>query len=233
MKSLGFTVLTSVVLVFASLANSSCKKETKKSNTAPAAGFSLSKTVVSEGDTLIISNLSQNASAFSWSFNGKTYSDQTPIIIATSAGKHNLLLTATSNGVSATHSVEVTVLPDTLYRLSNNLIKTWNIKSIKYNSMEQINSPCQFDDEMTLYHHNIDTFQYTEGPQTCPAGTYIFSVPQSGEWRFNSAKKTFDLSLSAFGSPINLNFNLTKVSYDSIGGFDPVNKVDILLIKKP
>lgn len=211
----------------------SCKDKTEG---LPVANFSLSDNSFKEGDTLQFVNSSDNASRFLWTSTYKNWSstESNPQLILDSAGHYTITLKAT-NGDSKTNSksLDLIVMPDTIFRLSNNSKKVWIVQSIMYNGSEMLNENCQKDDEFIVFRNGIkDTCNITEGKETCPDGTYIFELPASSDWRFDSKSKSFDFALTAFGTPINLNFSVQKCTRDTFEGMDAVNGVSIRLIKK-
>lgn len=210
-----------------------CKDKTEA---LPVANFSWSKTSFHEGDTLQFINSSSNASSVLWTSTYRNWSstEYSPQLVIDSAGQYTFTLKTTNgDGKTNSKSLDITVLPDTIFRLSNNSKKVWIVQSIMYNGSEMLNENCQKDDEFIVFRNGIkDTCNITEGKETCPDGTYIFELPASSDWRYDSKSKSFDFALTAFGTPINLNFSAQKCTRDTFEGTDAINGVSIRLIKK-
>lgn len=201
----------------------------------PEAAFSPSKAEIREGDTITFINSSKNGSVFTWQIapNGWSYIGEEATFIFTDAGSYDINLTAKNgDGLSDTKKQTITVLPDSIFRLSNRRSKTWTIRSILYNGNELLTENCQQDDEFIVYRNAADTCQITEGRDTCPDGTYIFALPATSQWRFNSENSSFEFALTAFGSPINLSFGVKYLTRDSFYGFDADNNVHLKMGRK-
>lgn len=211
----------------------SCKVEEEPIPTIKTGTY---RAVNSEGDTVVFSNSTSHASAYEWNIPdlGYTSTEKEPSIVVTEAGSYTVYLKAfNGDGAFAESSMQLEILPDSVYRLSRNSVKVWIVKSILYGGNEMLTQPCQKDDEFTVYHGTADTCTMTEGTNTCPAGTYIFELPASSEWRFKSSTKSFEFSLNAFGSPVNLSFVTQELTHQTFRGIDNANGVSITLEAKP
>ncbi|MBS3914136.1 MAG: PKD domain-containing protein [Bacteroidetes bacterium] len=220
-----------IIALFVTLPAISCKKQTEPS---PVADFGFSLFEVYEGDTLVFLNSSKNVSVSFWempALNWKSEEFQ-PQYVFTDAGLYQVnLLVKNGDGLTDSKSLNVNVKPDSIYRLSGNSKKVWIVKSIIYNGNELQTQPCQMDDEFIVFHNQADTCNLTEGTDTCANGTYLFDLPATSQWRYNSAG-TFEFALTAFGSPINLNFDIKYLSKDSFAGYDAINSVSFRLARK-
>jgi PKD repeat protein len=220
-----------ILLVLTAVLGFSCKKQTEP---APVADFGFSLFEVHEGDTLVFLNTSKNVAASFWempSLNWKSQEFQ-PKYIFTEAGLYQVNLTVKNgDGLSDSKSLNVNVKPDSIYRLSGNSKKVWIVRSIIYNGNELQTQSCQMDDEFIVFHNSADTCNLTQGTDTCASGTYLFDLPATSQWRYNPAG-TFEFALTAFGSPINLNFGIKYLSKDSFAGYDPINGVSFRLARK-
>ncbi len=225
--TLGFVLTAGIVVIDA------CKK---KEEAAPVADFTVNSTSINEGDSLILTNKSSNGKSYKWSYSGSSWSstDASTYFVVDSAGTFSLTLEAKNgDGKSSTKKMDITVLPDTVWRMSNNGKKIWIVKSIKLNGVEQLANSCQQDDEFIVYKTPLtstDTCQITEGTTKCPSGTYLFTLPASSAWRLNKGK--FEFALTAFGSPVNLSFAISKCTRREFEGADGVNNVTIKLAEK-
>lgn len=225
-----FIILISLVGL---LLSSSCKT---KEEALPNAMFSLSFETVREGDTLIVKNESTNYRSSLWEVKsiGFQSKDELPTIVFKQAGSYELSLTCyNGDNRESVFTKSITVLPDTVYRLSNNWQKKWIVRSIIYGGNEMLKDSCQKDDEFTVFHNDADTCTLTEGKNSCAPGTYIFDLPATSQWRFNSNLKAFEFALFAFGSPINLSFNIKELSHTIFKGTDVANGVSIWLEAAP
>lgn len=200
------------------------------------ARFAFMRDTLAEGDTLFLSNQSEHARSYMWSIPAMNYSssEESPFIVLENAGKFDLTLVC-KNGDGRTNSATRTfeVLPDTIYRLSRNSVKKWNVKSITMSGSEMLTEPCQKDDEFTVYHDDADTCTLTEGVDKCPSGTYLLDLPASSPWRFNSKKGAFEFALMAFGSTINVSVEISELTHTVFKGTDKVNKISIWLETGP
>lgn len=197
------------------------------------AAFSIQETEVPEGLKFRPVNQSEGADRYKWSITpgNWTSSEREPEIFFEDTGVYELKLTCENRKETSASSVKIRVKADTMWRLSGAGRKVWNVESILYGGAELLNQPCQKDDEFALVHGSTDTFSFTEGSQKCPDGTYIFTIPASGAWRFNRAKKSLDFSLTAFGSPYSFEFVTTKLTKDEFEGRDTKNDV-VLKLKR-
>ncbi|MBL7811501.1 MAG: hypothetical protein JNL57_04705 [Bacteroidetes bacterium] len=201
----------------------------------PVADFALNTLNPKEGEVVLCTQRSKNASQYEWRTDNGSFSsnEAQPAIHFDLPGSCKLTLTVKNkDGKAAVKSVDVVVLPDTIWRLSNNDKKVWHIRSIVYAGNELLTEDCQNDDEFICYKTGADTFQITEGSKKCPDGSYPFAMPGSGQWKFDTKKRALQFALVAFGSPINLSFASTKCSRDSFIGYDSVNDVYLKMVRK-
>jgi hypothetical protein len=204
----------------------SCKTETV------IADFSINATQIAEGKPLQLNNNSQNGITYVWSVTPGNWSshDKSPTIQFDEAGNYLIKLITYNRKHSSVKQMSVDVIPDTVWRLTHNDIKTWYVSSLVYAGTEMLVAECQKDDEFTMVKASpIDTFSFTEGLQTCPSGTYVFTIPTSGAWRFNKVKNSLEFALTAFGSPYNFSFVTSNLTKDSFEGIDAANDVLIKL----
>lgn len=225
-------ITVSAALLFGIVATEACKK---KEEAAPTASFSLSSATIYEGDTVTITNGSTHAKTYAWSITGSSWTstEANPVLYPDSAGTFPLNLTVTNgDGKTASASLNMVVLPDTIYRLSGNSKKVWWVKSIKYGGSELLTQSCQNDDEFTVFKvkSGQDTCLLTEGATKCPSGTYIFTLPASSMWRVSKGK--FEFALSVAGTPFNLSFTMDKCTLREFEGTDATNGVIIKLARK-
>ena len=199
----------------------SCKTENV------VADFAVLKSVLKEGEPAEIQNNSSNATAFEWRLSPGTWksTDKNPKLEFDEAGTYQLELISKNRKLTSVKQTLITVLPDTMWRLTRNNSKIWYVASLVYAGSEMLVDTCQKDDEFRLVRGNMDTFSFTEGNKTCPSGTYLFEIPASGAWRYNSNKKTLEFALTAFGSPYNFEFTTTKITKDGYEGTDAKNEV--------
>lgn len=214
-KLLIYTGLASAIL-------SSCKTE------SVVADFMVEEPVVKEGELVTVFNNSSNATKYEWSVLPGTWKStaKNPEVVFEEAGSYQLQLIAKNGKQTSTKQYFFTVLPDTIWRFTNNSSKTWYVSSLVYAGTEMLVENCQKDDEFRLVKTaSVDTFSFTEGIQTCPSGTYIFEIPASGAWRYNAKKKTLEFALTALGSPFNFEFTTDKITKDVFEGTDALNEV--------
>ncbi len=226
-KPIQWILLVAVVAIA-----SQCKT---KEEPTPVIQVTLNNTL-SEGDTLAFMNKTNNASKHEWRCDSLQWSstEASPTLIVTKAGNYDFTYKATNgDGLSDEEKFTVTVLPDSIYRLSNNGKKVWIVKSITYAGSEMLTNTCQKDDEFTVFKGLSDTCTLTQGTDTCAPGTYIFTLPATSSWRWVPAKKAFEFSLVAFGSPVNLSFTTTELTSTTFKGNDAVNSVSIHMERKP
>lgn len=184
---------------------------------------------------MVFVNQSVNSKTFFWNIPALNFTstDKNPSVVFTEAGTFEVYLTCKNgDGKEAAGKIGVDVLPDTIYRLSNKSKKVWIVKSIIYGGNEILTQGCQKDDEFTVYKASPDTCIMTEGNIKCPPGTYIFELPTSSQWRYNSKNKAFEFGLVASGSPINLSFEITELTNQVFKGIDKMNGVSIVLERK-
>jgi hypothetical protein len=196
-----------------------------KEEPSPVIKVTITSDVINEGDTLIFVNATNNVSKHEWRCDSLqwTSSEASPSLILTKAGIFDFTYKAINgDGQSDDKKFNITVLPDSIYRLSSNGKKVWIVKSITYGGSEMLTNTCQ-----------KDTCTLTQGKDTCTPGTYIFTLPATSSWRWVSAKKAFEFSLVAFGSPVNLSFTTTELTSTTFKGIDAVNAVSIHMERKP
>ncbi len=207
-----------------------------KEEPSPVIKVTITSDVINEGDTLIFVNATNNVSKHEWRCDSLqwTSSEASPSLILTKAGIFDFTYKAINgDGQSDDKKFNITVLPDSIYRLSSNGKKVWIVKSITYGGSEMLTNTCQKDDEFTVFKGLSDTCTLTQGKDTCTPGTYIFTLPATSSWRWVSAKKAFEFSLVAFGSPVNLSFTTTELTSTTFKGNDAVNAVSIHMERKP
>jgi len=210
-----------------------CKK---KSEPTPDTNFAMSAISVSEGDTVLFTNKTTNGKTYNWSYSGSkwTSGETNPMLIVDSAGSFMVTLEAANgDGKKSSKSIGLTVMPDTVFRMSANKKKVWIVTSISYNGIEQLNVTCQKDDEFVVVKSTLaanDTCTLNEGVNKCPAGTYLLTLPTTSNWRFKKSK--FEFALSLLGSPINLSFAINKCTNQEFEGTDAVNSIVIKMKKK-
>jgi len=91
------------------------------SDTPPqaAATFTASKTTVGVGEEVQFTNVSENATAFKWSFgDGTTSKEVSPKKTYTEGGTYVVSLVSTGAGGSSIFNVTITVIPDQLYYIN-------------------------------------------------------------------------------------------------------------------
>lgn len=206
-----------------------------KEEGAPEISISVLSSTIEEGDTLVFQNNSKNVSTSSWVCEKLKFTSTSfaPSIVIADSGTYDFTYTgANGDGVSKSQMMTITVLPDTAYRLSNNTKKIWIIKSIIYNGTEMVNTDCMKDDEFTVYKGTTDTCTITHGKDTCAPGTYIFDLPATSGWRWNTKTSKFEFALYAFGSPVNLSFKPEICTKAEFKGTDAINNVKITLNAK-
>lgn len=206
-----------------------------KEEGAPELSISVLSSTIGEGDTLVFQNQSKNVSTSSWVCEKLQFASTlfAPSIVIADSGTYDFTYTGVNgDGVSKTQSLKINVIPDTIFRLSNNTKKIWIIKSIIYNGTEMVNTDCMKDDEFTVYKGTTDTCTITHGKDTCAPGTYIFELPATSEWRWNTKISKFEFALYAFGSPVNLSFNPEICTRSEFKGTDAINNVKITLNSK-
>jgi hypothetical protein len=221
------------MLISIALAFYGCKT---KEEPLPEVKLSVSSALIFEGDTIQFINESKNSNYYVWKIPALNFTSNevSPKYTFRLAGKYELYLKARNgDGQEAEKILNIEVLPDSVYRLSNHGKKLWMVKSIIYSGSEVLTQSCQKDDEFTVYYGQSDTCVLTEGKNKCSAGTYIFDLPATSAWRFNSKKKAFEFSLTAFGSPIALSFVATELTHTSFKGKDALNDVSITLEAAP
>lgn len=220
------------VAILIAFGSEACKT---KDEPAPIVKIAVSNVTISEGDTVIFLNTTEHATKHEWRCDSLGFSSNlaAPIIVITKSGTYDFLYTATNgDGKTSNGKLTLAVTADTIYRLSNNTQKIWIVKSLKYNGNEMVTSSCQFDDEFTVYKAAQDSCTLTHGKDTCPTGTYLFELPATSQWRWNSNKGTFEFALVAFGSPINLAFKPSVCTTSLFEGADVTNGVSIKLALK-
>lgn len=225
--SIGFIITAILLLQF-----QSCKT---KEEAAPDIKIGAVQLLINEGDTLLFTNNSTHVSKSNWSCDklGFSSTELAPTLVIKDSGVYQFHYAGTNgDGISNSADLQITVLPDTVFRLSNNGTKIWIIQSIIYNNTEMVTNNCQKDDEFTVYHGSSDTCTLTNGKDTCPPGTYIFELPATSQWRWNSARNTFEFALTAFGSPVNLSFKPKTCTRQTFDGEDAFNGVRIKLQEK-
>lgn len=193
----------------------------------------MEKDTFREGEMLSWGAFNASGDKFEWSIKpgNSKYSGTNPKIELNESGDYTIELTVyDKSGNSRNKSLSFHVAADTLWRLTNNSTKIWKISSINYSGTELVNEDCKKDDEFIITKSNTkDTFLLTEGKNKCPEGSYIFSIPASGEWRYNSQNKTLQFALTAFGSPYNFDLITEYISKDSFSGYDQNNGVRMQL----
>lgn len=193
----------------------------------------MEKDTFREGETLTFSAINASGDKFEWLLKpvNSRYSGTYPKIELNESGAYTIELTVyDKSGNSRSKSLSFYVSADTLWRLTNNSRKTWKISSINYSGTELVNEECKKDDEFVITKSSErDTFQLTEGKNKCPDGSYIFAIPASGDWRYNSQNKTLQFALTAFGSPYNFDLVTEYISKDSFSGYDKNNGVRMQL----
>lgn len=207
-----------------------------KEEPSPVVKVTITSDVINEGDTLIFVNATNNVSKHEWRCDSLqwTSSEASPSLILTKAGIYDFTYRASNgDGQNDEKKFNITVLPDSIYRLSSNGKKVWIVKSITYAGSEMLTSTCQKDDEFTVFKGLSDTCALTQGNDTCAPGTYIFTLPATSSWRWVPSKKAFEFSLVAFGSPVNLSFTTTELTSTTFKGNDAVNAVTIHMERKP
>jgi len=207
-----------------------------KEEPSPVVKVTITSDVINEGDTLIFVNATNNVSKHEWRCDSLqwTSSEASPSLVLTKAGIYDFTYKASNgDGQSDEKKFNITVLPDSIYRLSSNGKKVWIVKSITYAGSEMLTNTCQKDDEFTVFKGLSDTCTLTQGNDTCAPGTYIFTLPATSSWRWVPAKKAFEFSLVAFGSPVNLSFTTTELTSTTFKGNDAVNAVSIHMERKP
>ncbi len=212
----------------------SCKDKIEEN---AVADFSLLNTTILENNLLQITNMSKHSNTFEWKINelGLTYSGNNPNILMDTAGKFTLRLTAKGgNGSIAKKELIFEVQVDTLWRISKNNEKAWQIQSILYNGVEQMDAECKKDDILKFKFFNsgsmVDSFELNEGINKCASGSYLFNMPSTGIWQFNTKTRAIDLALDVLGSPVNFNFKIDKLYKSLLIAKDNGNNAQITLV---
>jgi hypothetical protein len=222
-----------LILISCSVSIFSCKK---KKIPKPIADFNITSVIVKEGEKVQLTNKSQNSTSYKWTISNGTWTstEANPLAIFEDAGMANLVLEAKNkNGDISLKSVNITIQADTLWRLCANNKKVWYLSSIVYGGSELVTNVCQKDDEFTLWKLSaVDTFSLTQAKDTCAPGTYLFDMPESGQWRYVASKKSLQFALYAFSSPINFDLVTEKCTKDEFWGYDKLNDVYVKLKKK-
>jgi hypothetical protein len=206
----------------------SCKRNDTQPK--PIADFSLSDTLIREGDTIRVENLSKHAKSQLWYLNGVLWSEAlAPVWLPVQSGRYEMELHAI--GEQGQHEVlkkEFNVLPDTVWRLTEHATKIWKAVSLLYAGNEMIQFPCQQDDEVRFsYGQNYD-YSFTEGKDTCTPGTYLIPMPQKGTWRYDSKRRELNCMVTE-PAPLLLSFKIDSLSRSYFKGTDARNTAVLTL----
>ena len=204
------------------LAFNGCKDKIE-SNTK--ADFDLKSVVVHEGTNLEVIQKSVNTSQYEWSIEGLNLrsSELTPLFFMDSAGLYTLNLTTKGgNGSSSMQKMNFEVLPDTIWRLSNNSSKEWQISSLLSDGVEQILDDCQLDDIFLLKHSSAlnDSFFFTEEFDTCNSGVQFFDAPAKGIWSINASNNSLTIEIPVKGKAETFNFDIEEIRKNYFKGTD-------------
>lgn len=204
------------------LAFNGCK-DNIESNTI--ADFDLKSVVVNEGTNLEVIQKSVNTSKYEWSIEGLNLrsNELTPLFFMDSAGLYTLnLITKGGNGSSSMQKMNFEVLPDTIWRLSNNSSKEWQISSLLSDGVEQIVDDCQLDDVFLLKHSSAwnDSFFFTEEFDTCNSGIQFFDAPAKGIWAINASNNSLTIEISVKGKVEAFDFDIEEIRKNYFKGTD-------------
>jgi hypothetical protein len=168
---------------------------------------------------------SLNTSKYEWSIEGlNLYSNESaPLFFMDSAGLYTLQLIAKGgNGSSSIQKINFEVLPDTMWRLSNNSSKEWQISSILSDGVEQIVDDCQLDDVLLLKQSatSNDSFFFREEFDTCNSGIQFFDLPAKGIWSLNKANNSLAIEISSRGKATSFEFKIEDIRKNYFKGTD-------------
>ena len=199
-----------------------CKDKMEENSLAD---FELKSVVVYEGTGLEILQKSLNTIKYEWSIEGLNLSsnEQAPLFFMDSAGLYTLQLIAKGgNGSSSMQKMNFEVLPDTMWRLSNNSSKEWRISSILSDGVEQVVDDCQLDDVLQLRQSTTsnDSFFFREEFDTCNSGIQFFDIPAKGVWSLNKTNNSFTFETSSRGKATSFEFKIEDMSKSYFKGTD-------------
>ena len=199
-----------------------CKDKIEENSLA---NFELKSVVVHEGTSLEVVQKSLNTSKYEWSIEGlNLYSNESaPLFFMDSAGLYTLQLIAKGgNGSSSIQKINFEVLPDTMWRLSNNSSKEWQISSILSDGVEQIVDDCQLDDVLLLKQSatSNDSFFFREEFDTCNSGIQFFDLPAKGIWSLNKANNSLAIEISSRGKATSFEFKIEDIRKNYFKGTD-------------
>lgn len=222
------SLLLSIVFAGIAFFQTACKRSETLPD--PVAHFTLSDTIIREGDTIRVNNLSEHAKGFLWYMNGDLWSEAaSPVWMPVQSGRYEIELHAVGeNGTHRLTKKEFRVLPDTVWRLTEHGNKIWTAASLIYAGNEMIQFPCQKDDEVTFSYGSNNAYSFTEGKDTCPTGTYLIPMPQKGSWRFDAKKQELNCMVTE-PAPLLLTFRFDSLSRHYFKGTDSRNDAVLIL----
>jgi len=198
------------------------------------ADFKLKSAVVYEGTNLEVVQKSLNTSKYEWSIEGLNLNSNelNPLFFMDSAGLYTLKLTTKGgNGSSSMQQMNFEVLPDTIWRLSSNSSKKWQISSILSDGIEQIVDDCQLDDIFLLKHSSAsnDSFFFTEEFDICNSGIQFFDAPAKGIWALNRANNSLSVEISSRGLATSFDFKIEEIRKNYFKGTDFVLNTTLIM----
>ncbi len=175
--------LISIIIFFSLL--TSCEKEEIKPE--PVADFTMSKTSAEVGDTITFTNISLNASRYSWDFgDGKTSTNDSPSHAYSSEGTFNVTLTASGDGGENIASKSITVYypkPVADFTMSKTSAEVGDPIFFTNTSLNASNYFWDFGDGKTSANKNpIHSYS--------TAGTFTITLKATGKGGENSLSRT-------------------------------------------
>lgn len=150
--------------------------------TAPTAAFTMNSDLT-EGDTLLLTNSSTEATTWEWSVTPGDMSstEKEPEFVMLDEGTYTVRLIASGEGGSDTVEQTITIGANMAFRAFGSGVKTWYVHSLKMNGTELADDPCYWDNTIVL-DRSDSTFVYGEGAIDCqgplPAQSGTFEVDQ-------------------------------------------------------
>jgi hypothetical protein len=207
---------------------SACKRSEELPD--PVANFALSDTLIREGDTIQINNLSEHGEGYLWYLNGVLWSEApAPVWKPVQSGNYELELHVVgANGRHNLTKKTLVVRPDTVWRLTEHATKIWNAVSLRYAGNEMIQFPCQQDDEVRFSYGLNNDYSFTEGKDTCVPGTYLIPMPQKGSWRYDAKRGELNCMVTE-PAPLLLSFKIDSLTRNYFKGTDARNTAVLTL----
>ena len=197
MKGTSVTLFLLFTLSLSTLVVTGCGDDDTVDPTAdkPVAAFTVALASLAEGDTVITTNTSTNATTYQWSVmpGGMTSTEKEPSFELRNEGTYTIQLIVTGEGGADTAEQSVTVAANPIFRAFGYGLKTWYVHSLQVGGGEFADDPCYWDNTL-----NIDirdsTFSYREGANVCSDGVL---PEQEGNFIHNQDLTSIDLMITS------------------------------------